>query len=197
MCSPVERPREHPVARRGAVPRVLGDALQLSSHKLWSHKFKASKPVTTPNGLDTASTGVQKAFGDALATMRPTGCHLMSRSAPCSMSSAMASTSRCPAAGRPDGEFNAIYQDVFDKSGRGQEPTIGSSYIQVVTWHSSHGCPDAHTILTYSESANPKSRWYDDQTKLFSQRKWEAEDFCTKAVDAHTLTKMHLSGVPS
>jgi acyl-homoserine-lactone acylase len=174
------------------------NALQLSSHKLWLHQFKTSQPVTTPNGLNTANTGVQKAFGDALRTMNSLGMPF--NVALGTVQYVLRHGKHIPlpgGPGDPDGEFNAIDLDVFHPSLQHTDPTIGSSYIQVVTWHSSDGCPDAHTILTYSESANPKSRWYDDQTKLFSQRKWETEDFCTKAVNAHTLTKVHLSGVPS
>jgi acyl-homoserine-lactone acylase len=173
-------------------------ALRLTNHQLWLNQFKASEPVTTPNGLNATNPKLQKAFGDALVEMKADGLPFNVALGKVQYVVRHGKHVALPGGpGDPDGEFNAIYQDVFTPANRGQEPSIGSSYIQVVTWHSAHGCPDVHTILTYSESANPKSRWYDDQTKLFSQRKWETEDFCTKAVDAHTLTKVHLTGTPS
>lgn len=53
----------------------------------------------------------------------------------------------------PDGEFNAIVQ-----AAPGADPVgSNSSYIQVVTWKSGDSCPEAATILTYSESDNPDS----------------------------------------
>ena len=39
------------------------------------------------------------------------------------------------------------------------------------------------TILTYSESANPNSKHYADQTRLFSQKKWIDPPFCPGQVE--------------
>jgi acyl-homoserine-lactone acylase len=172
------------------------NALNLSNGP-WLHKFSAAHPVTTPSGLKTTGP-VQKAFGDALATMKADGLPYNVALGTVQYVKRHGKHIALPGGpGDPDGDFNAIYQDVFTPANRGKEPTIGSSYIQVVTWHSAHGCPDAHTILTYSESANPNSPYYEDQTKLFSQRKWETEDFCTAAVDKHTIAIKHLTGTPS
>jgi acyl-homoserine-lactone acylase len=57
------------------------------------------------------------------------------------------------------------------------EPEFGSSFVQVVTWGRSP-CPDAATILTYSESNNPLSPHYADQTRLFSGKRWVRDRFC-------------------
>jgi acyl-homoserine-lactone acylase len=36
------------------------------------------------------------------------------------------------------------------------------------------GCPvDARTILTYSQSTNPNSPYYADQTRLYSGKGWD------------------------
>ncbi|HEX3823335.1 MAG TPA: penicillin acylase family protein [Mycobacteriales bacterium] len=164
----------------------------------WLHQFSAAHPVTTPNGLKTSSTAVKEAFGDALAEMKTD--HLPFNVALGTVQYVVRHGKHIAlpgGPGDPDGEFNAIYQNVFDPATRGKNPTIGSSYIQVVTWHSAHGCPDAHTIVTYSESANPRSPYYDDQTKLFSHRKWQTEDFCKAAVDKHTIKTVHLHGTAS
>lgn len=189
---------ENPGSRGAVLFRAFWEKALGVSGGPWTHAFNASHPVTTPNGLKIAAVTVQKAFGDALVEMKTD--HLPFNVALGTVQYVVRHGKHIAlpgGPGDPDGEFNAIYQDVFTPANRGGEPTIGSSYIQVTTWHSAHGCPDAHTIVTYSESANPKSRWYDDQTKLFSQRKWETEDFCTKDVDKHTLVKVHLSGTPS
>ena len=39
-------------------------------------------------------------------------------------------------------------------------------------------CPDASTLLTYSQSENPESPYFSDQTKLFSRSEWVKERFC-------------------
>jgi hypothetical protein len=58
------------------------------------------------------------------------------------------------------------YPDVVD----------GSSYVQVV--RPTGGCPDAHTILTYSQSPDPTSRWFADQTRMYSRKQWVTFPFC-------------------
>ncbi len=62
----------------------------------------------------------------------------------------------------------------------GAVPDRGSSYIQdvFVTWTSGDPCPEAATLLTYSESDNPASPHYADQTDLFSHRQWATAYFC-------------------
>jgi acyl-homoserine-lactone acylase len=39
-------------------------------------------------------------------------------------------------------------------------------------------CPDAVTLLTYSQSADPSSPHHADQTELFSQGRWATDRFC-------------------
>jgi acyl-homoserine-lactone acylase len=151
--------------------------------------------VTTPNTMNTANVHIQKAFGDALNAMKAAGLAYNVKLG--TVQYVVRNGVHIPlpgGPGDPDGDFNAIYQDVFDGPTRGQEPSIGSSYIQIVGWNSAHGCPDVRTILTYSESANPKSPYFADQTKLFSKRQWIHERFCQSAVAANTLNKVTLHG---
>jgi acyl-homoserine-lactone acylase len=49
-------------------------------------------------------------------------------------------------------------------------------------------------VLTYSESENPASPHYDDQTKLFSRRQWATGYFCPAQVAAHALSTTVVSG---
>jgi acyl-homoserine-lactone acylase len=98
--------------------------------------------------------------------------------------------------GDPNGEFNAIYNNWIPGQGL-SDPILGSSYVQVVTWHNI-ACPDTRTILTYSLSANPRSPFYADQTRLFSQKRWVTERFCAADVLAHTLSTTTLgTGTPT
>lgn len=87
--------------------------------------------------------------------------------------------------GDPNGQFNAI--GTRFEGNRYGEPVAGSSYVQVVTWNRS-SCPDAATILTYSQSENPRSRWNSDQTRLFSAKRWLPERFCAADVRRHTIS---------
>jgi acyl-homoserine-lactone acylase len=190
--------RENGDARGAVLWRAFWERALGVGSTMWKHPFKVLQPVTTPNTLDTTNSDIRKAFGDALVEMNADGLpfnvklgtvqyvvrhgqHIALHGGP----------------GDPDGEFNAIDQDVFSPARDGvdpSDPTIGSSYIQVTTWLSHQRCPDVHTILTYSESANPHSPYYEDQTKLFSAKKWVREVFCAKAVKHAAISKRHLTG---
>lgn len=61
------------------------------------------------------------------------------------------------------------------------EVPFGSSHLQAVGWDGSH-CPVARTLLTYSQSSNPKSPHFADQTRLFSGEKWVTSRFCEKDI---------------
>ena len=63
----------------------------------------------------------------------------------------------------------------------------GSSYVQVVGWNKT-SCPDARTILTYSESTDPTSPHYGDQTELFTKKRWVRGLFCKRDVLRGTKT---------
>jgi acyl-homoserine-lactone acylase len=147
----------------------------------WKVPFDPADPVNTPNTLNTDSPQVKSALGDAINDLAaanipidaPLGEHQV----------ATRNGVRIPIHGGPgtDGDFDAI--NVKWAAGKGvTEPEHGSSYVQVVTWKSGSSCPDARTILTYSESTNPGSPFYADQTKLFSRKKWVTDLFCTAAV---------------
>jgi len=182
--------RENP-GSRGAVlfADFWSEALNLPDGP-WSHPFQVSDPVHTPYGLDTASPGVQQAFGDALSQMTAEGqpydvalgqvqyVTLNGRSIPLPGGPA-----------DPNGELNAIYV-----ASPGAVPDLGSTYIQVVTWASGDPCPEAATVLTYSESDNPASPHYADQTKLFSRRQWATAYFCPAQVAAHAVSVTVVSG---
>jgi acyl-homoserine-lactone acylase len=143
--------------------------------------FDANDPVNTPRGLDTSNAQVQSAFGDALNDLA--AAHIPIDAPLGDYQGITKNGVRIPihgGPGDPDGEFNAI--NVNWLPGKGvSEPEHGSSYVQVVTWHN-RSCPDARSILTYSESTNPRSPFYSDQTKLFSKKKWVAVRFCEKAI---------------
>ena len=44
-------------------------------------------------------------------------------------------------------------------------------------------CPnDTRTILTYSQSTDPASPWFKDQTEMFSNKQWVDEAFCESEI---------------
>jgi len=160
---------------------------------VWRTQFSAADPVNTPRDLNTANPLVQKAFGDALNDLRGAGIKVDDP------------LGRWQVDVRPDGSqtsyhggpgglgvFNAVAAVWDAKKGYVGQLAHGSSFIQVVAFDGD-GCPDASTILTYSQSPNPASAHYTDQTRLFRAGGWVRDRFCEKDVAAGTLTTLRLT----
>lgn len=156
----------------------------------WLHPFQASDPLGTPYGLNTDSSSVQQAFGDALMQMNNN--HFPYNIALGQVQYVTLDGRNFPLPGGqsdPNGEFNALSQNR-----PGAIPGTSSTYIQAVTWASGNPCPQAATVLAYSESDNPASPHYDDQTRLFSRRQWATAYYCPAQVAAHAVSTTVVSG---
>jgi acyl-homoserine-lactone acylase len=150
----------------------------------WKVPFSASNPVRTPNTLNTSDPEVASALGDAIADLR--AAHLPLGVAVDKVQGVRRHGKFIPVQGGegdPNGEFNAIYAPWITGKGEG-EIDEGSSFVEVVTWKTGDACPVARTILTYSESSDPTSPYYDDQTKMFSKKQWIHDRFCASAIAA-------------
>src|SRR5204863_3308502 len=88
---------------------------------------------------------------------------------------------RIPIHGGPGGlgVFNAI-ADAFRGRQGFPDVTAGSSFVMAA--HLTRGCPQSRSILTYSLSANPRSPYFADQTRLFSRKRWLDMRFCQQAL---------------
>ena len=145
------------------------------------HAFEISDPVHTPFGLDTSNPAVRTALGDAIKQLDR--AHIPLNATVGSVHFVTSHGQRIPipgGPGDPDGIFNAIFTAEFPGDSL-TAPDDGSSFIQVVTWNNT-ACPVGATILTYSESSNPASPHYADQTRLFSQKKWLKDRFCQSQI---------------
>ncbi len=176
--------RENPGSRGAVLFRAFWENALRVPGGPWTHPFNAANPVNTPYGLNTASKAVQQAFGNALASL--TAEHLPYDVAVGTVQYVVRNGKQIPLPGGPGdpfGEFNGIYQNQ-----PGADPAFSSSYIQDVTWSTGNPCPEAATLLTYSESDNPDSPYYADQTELFSHSEWVTADFCPAQVSAHAVS---------
>jgi acyl-homoserine-lactone acylase len=182
--------RENP-SSRGAV--LFGDFWNLALGAPggpWSHPFQVSDPVHTPDGLDATSSAVQQSFGDALTEMRH--FHQPYDIALGQVQYVLLNGRRFRMPGGqadPNGEINAM-----EINSPGAIPGTSSTYIQAVTWAPGTPCPQAATVVAYSESDNPASPHYDDQTALFSHRQWATAYFSPAQVAAHALSVTTVSG---
>ena len=174
---------------RGAIlfRRFWDNLSQGEPDSWWARPFDPADPLHTPNTLNTAQPGVQVALGNAIADLN--GAKVPLDASVGEVQYVVRGGRRIPihgGPGDPHGQFNAIESPFVPGHGFG-EVAAGSSYVQVVTWNDGP-CPDAATILTYSQSANPRSPYFADQGPLFSRKQWVPERFCRADVLRHART---------
>ncbi|MGC0333842.1 acyl-homoserine-lactone acylase [Streptomyces sp. SAI-170] len=158
--------------------KLLG---RVPAAQLWKVPFSAADPVGTPNTLDTAAPGFRTALADAVAELRAAGIALDSPLG--AHQFVVRGGQRIPVPGGTEslGVWNKV-EPVWDPAHGGYtEVTTGSSYIQAVGWDGSR-CPVARTVLSYSQSSNPDSAHFADQTGLFSGERWVRSRFCEKDI---------------
>ncbi|WP_319637703.1 MULTISPECIES: penicillin acylase family protein [Streptomyces] len=146
----------------------------------WRVPFDPNDPVHTPNSLDSGSSAVRDAFGRAVLALRNTGIPL---NAPLSdIQKVTRNDEQIPIHGSPGelGVLNVITPGQVDGK---LDIVFGSSFIQQVRF-TADGPPQALSVLTYSQSANPNSPHYVDQTKVFSAGQWVTERFTEEQIAA-------------
>lgn len=140
----------------------------------WTTGFSASNPVHTPRNLNPLNPLLVTAFADAVQRLGQLGIPLD------------APLGELQHSGLLD-EFIPIFGGLGNTTGtftvaRGPGPTengypifFGNSYIQTVTWEP--GCEDtcmpiAEGFLTYSQSTDPASPYFKNQTLRYSNKDW-------------------------
>ncbi|MBT2449618.1 penicillin acylase family protein [Streptomyces sp. ISL-43] len=146
----------------------------------WRVPFDPKDPVHTPNSLDSGSSAVRDAFGRAVIALRNAGIPL---NAPLSdIQKITRNGEQIPIHGAISelGVLNVITPGSVDGK---LDITFGSSFVQQVRF-TAEGPPQASSVLAYSQSANPNSPHYADQTRLFSAGQWVTERFTEEQIAA-------------
>jgi acyl-homoserine-lactone acylase len=155
--------------------RALGAVPVTGTPGLFVNQFDANDPVHTPNGLNVANPAVEQSLADAVQDLRDAGIPL---DAPLrGYQYERRGAEAIPIHGGPGGVgvFNAINVSWDDHY---TNVPHGSSFVMAAQF-TGDSCPvDAHTILTYSQSTNPNSPYFADQTRMFSQKQWVDEAYC-------------------
>ena len=84
--------------------------------------------------------------------------------------------------GCPDTEgcFNVL---TTSRSGQGvYRPFTGSSFVMAAEL--TRDGPRGHAVLRYSQSENPRSEHYADQTRLYAQERWLPLRFTDRQIKA-------------
>jgi len=135
----------------------------------WTVPFDPADPVNTPRALDGNDPKLTDALRGAVEDLRAKGIPL---DVPLGEKQAEPRGSeRIGIPGCPDVEgcFNII-STRRDAQGN-YDPYHGSSFVMAAGFDAK-GRPHGSSILSYSQSENPESPFYADQTRLFSQEQW-------------------------
>jgi acyl-homoserine-lactone acylase len=150
---------------------------------LFADAFDPADPIASPRMLTANADSVSMALADAVVRLRGIG---VSESVTLgSLQFAQRGTRRIPVHGGADceGAFNVVGYDASDAAlqrgilldalgltAEGYPINAGSSFM-LVTSFTDRG-PVARSLLTYSQSADPDSPHFADQTQLFAQKSW-------------------------
>ncbi|HET7867918.1 MAG TPA: penicillin acylase family protein [Burkholderiaceae bacterium] len=137
----------------------------------WRVPFDPTDPIHTPRGLNVDDPVVAESLRGALAaamqTLRDRGWEPGLTWG--KVQFATRGVRRIPIHGGDErlGIYNAIYSD---PDAVAREVTDGTSYLQVVGFGASG--PQARALLSHSQSTDPASPHFADQTELFSRKQW-------------------------
>jgi len=135
----------------------------------WKVAFDPADPVNTPRDLDGTDPKVVAALRGTVEEFRAKGIPL---DVPLGDKQAEPRGSQriaIPGCSEVEGCFNIISTRRDDQGN--YDPYTGSSFVMVAGFNAK-GRPSGSAILSYSQSENPLSPHFADQTKLFSQEKW-------------------------
>lgn len=149
---------------------------------LWQVPFAPADPVRTPRELvTTGDKGAKllKALADAAAELDKMGSALDAEWG--KVQFARRGDDPIPVHGGPQAAGVLNLQNSRPTAG-GFEPVHGSSYIQIVGFDNVG--PVADAILSYSQSTNPASPHFGDQTREYAAKRWHRLPFTAKAIAA-------------
>ncbi|HEX6523450.1 MAG TPA: penicillin acylase family protein [Streptosporangiaceae bacterium] len=157
----------------------------------WRVPFDPAQPLTTPRDLNTGDPAVQAALADAVETFQADNVPL---DIPLGAIQHYAGIS-LPGCNEGEGCFDRVEGNALPASGGGKgkggaasdsgnspDATNGSTFIMATELTPSG--PQTRTVITYSESANPDSPHYSDQTALFARGQMITERFTEAQIAA-------------
>ncbi len=167
--------------------------LEIENQVLWSIDFDPGQAIATPSGFDLASSDNANRIAIALATaVARLEANNVAPDLPFGDAQFVERNgTRIPIHGGLDdmGVFGVIKVGLED--GGYRRVTGGNSYIQAVTWDAGD-CPLADAVLVPSQSNNPESAHYSDQTSVYSEKAWVRLPFCSEAINEQQIGSLEL-----
>lgn len=149
----------------------------------WRQPFSADDPVNTPSGIAweraDIATRLHKSLADANA--RVTSLKLPPDTRWGQLQTVARGASRIAIAGG-DGRLGIYNAITTQREGARFDVDGGSSYIQLVSFDDKG--PVAEGLLAFSQSSDPTSAHFKDQTQLFSAQQWRPLPFTPEQIRA-------------
>jgi acyl-homoserine-lactone acylase len=149
---------------------------------LWAVPFDPADPVATPNTLRTdgeAGPKLLAALAEAAVELTEAGIALDAKWG--EVQFRRHGEERIAVHGGP-GTAGILNMQRSREIEGGLTPVHGSSYIQIVGFDEEG--PVADAILSYSQSTDPASPFYSDQTRLYAVKDWYRLPFSDEAIAA-------------
>ncbi len=159
--------------------------------RIYRVPFDLNDPVNTPRGLDTDNNpGVLRALATAVKKLNDAGVALDARLG--DIQYVVRNGERIPLHGgtNQSGNFNIVIAPFSASAGGYPNVTSGGSWIQATEF--TREGPVSRGILSYSQTPDPDSPHYADQTRLFSEKRWLELPFRVEDVAANALTETQL-----
>jgi len=174
---------------------------------LFAVDFDANDPVNTPRDLADESIAL-KALEKSVAILNSAGLNLDVKLG--DVQFAYRAGDKIPLHGGEniEGIANIMGHKIYDTqvkqntakmikgskrlTNKGYLINYGTSFLMSLSY--TDDGPHAEAFLTYSESGDPSSEHYNDQTKLFSKKQWRPIVFNKDAIKKDTQSTMILTG---
>jgi acyl-homoserine-lactone acylase len=181
-----------------------GEMLDKSS--LFAVPFDAKDPVNTPRGLSDKQVAAKK-LGHAVQVLGRAGLALDSTLADAQFAFRSGTDIAIPGGNRHEGVANLMLAGSGDWRGYkvGATKIDGSSTLTDKGYPVIHGSsfllclsftddgPHAEAVLSYSQSGDPSSPHYIDQTRLFAKEQLRPVLFRQKDIEANTISSKVLT----
>ena len=158
---------------------------------VWRVPFDSKDPAHTPRDFNAADPAVFKALSSAVERLDRAGIVLDAKLG--DIQFATRKGVHIPLHG--GATYSAIHATLTLHVGYTDPIAPSNSYIQVVTFDATG--PVADAILTSSQTPDPASPFFDDQTWAYSRKQWTRLPFTPEAIKAAAIAPPTVLKVPS
>ena len=157
---------------------------------IWRVPFDIADPVHTPRDFDANNPAVFKALSAAVERLDQAGIALDAKLG--DIQFATRNGEHIPLHGGLT--YSALHATLTPHVGYTDPMQPSNSYIQIVTFDTTG--PVADAILASSQSPDPKSPFFDDQTWAYSRKQWTRLPFTPEAIKSAAISPPTVLKVP-